>query len=201
MRLDLSGVRAHEPTAVADEPRQAAVLAGAVSRPDGDRLLFIRRSDNLGQHPGQMGFPGGGREPSDADLYATALREADEEIGLRRAEADVVGRLDDIRTVSEYAVRPFVGYVPDREYVPDGREVAEVVALPVAGLADLENYESERRDHPHYGEIRLHFFHVDGHTVWGATGRMLVQLLELATDWEMPPDVDRVVDPDADLPH
>jgi 8-oxo-dGTP pyrophosphatase MutT (NUDIX family) len=199
VRLDLTGVRAHDPAAVADEPRQAAVLAGVVSRVDGDYLLFIRRSDNLGQHPGQMGFPGGGREPSDADLRATALREADEEVGLRPEEADLVGYLDDVRTISEYAVRPFVGHVPDRRYVPDGREVAEVVALPVAGLVDRDNYESERRDHPHYGEIRLHFFHVDGYTVWGATGRMLVQLLELATDWEMPPEVDRVVDPDADI--
>jgi 8-oxo-dGTP pyrophosphatase MutT (NUDIX family) len=199
VRLDLSGVRAHEPSAVVNEPRQAAVLAGVLSRADGDHLLFIRRADNLGQHPGQMGFPGGGREPSDADLRATALREADEEIGLRRSEADLVGRLDDIRTVSEYAVRPYVGRVPDRTYVPDGREVAEVVALPVAGLADLDNYESERRDHPHYGEIRLHFFRVNGYTVWGATGRMLVQLLELATDWVMPSEVDRVVDPDADV--
>jgi len=199
VRLDLSGVAGHEPTAVDDEPRQAAVLAAAVSRSDGDRLLFIRRADHLGEHPGQMGFPGGGREPSDADLRATALREADEEIGLRADEAEVVGRLDDIRTVSEYAVRPFVGRVPDRSYVPDGREVAEVVTLPVAGLVDRENYESERRDHPHYGEIRLHFFHVDGYTVWGATGRMVVQLLELTTDWRAPATVDRVVDPDADI--
>ena len=63
-----------------------------------------------------------------------------------------------------------------------------------------DNYESERRDHPHYGEIRIHFFRVGGYTVWGATGRMLVQLLELTTGWEMPPEVDRVVDPDADFP-
>jgi 8-oxo-dGTP pyrophosphatase MutT (NUDIX family) len=199
VRLDLSDVRDHQPTAVGDEPRQAAVLAGVVSRAHGDHLLFIRRADNLGQHPGQMGFPGGGREPSDTDLRATALREADEEIGLRPTEPELVGHLDDIRTVSEYAVRPYVGRVPDRRYVPDGREVAEVVTLPVTELADLDNYESERRNHPHYGEIRLHFFNVDGYTVWGATGRMLVQLLELATDWEMPPEVDRVVDPDADV--
>jgi 8-oxo-dGTP pyrophosphatase MutT (NUDIX family) len=198
VRLDLSGVAAHDPAEVDDEPRQAAVLAAAVSRADGDYLLFIRRADHLGEHPGQMGFPGGGREPSDAGLRVTALREADEEIGLRADEAEVAGRLDDVRTVSEYAVRPFVGRVPDRTYVPDGREVAEVVALPVAGLVDRENYESERRNHPHYGEVRLHFFHVDGYTVWGATGRMVVQLLELTTGWQTPATVDRVIDPDTD---
>lgn len=147
-----------------------------------------------------MSFPGGGREPSDADLEETARREANEEIGLTPDEIEIVGRLDDIPTVSDYAVRPFVSRIPDRAYVPDEREVAEIAVLPVAGLTDLDNYESERRDHPYYGEIRLHFFHVDGYTVWGATGRMLVQLLELATDWEIPPEVDRVVDPDADFP-
>jgi hypothetical protein len=123
-----------------------------------------------------------------------------EEVGLRPEETDVVGRLDDIHTVTRYSVRPFVARVADREYTPGDEEVAEVVVLPVAALTDLANYDSERRDHPYYGEIRLHFFRVDGYTVWGATGRMLVQFLELATDWEMPPEVDRVVDPDAELP-
>ncbi|MFB6080879.1 MAG: CoA pyrophosphatase [Haloferacaceae archaeon] len=200
MRLDLDGVCAHEPVEVADAERRAGVLAPVVDRADADHLLFTKRADHLGEHPGQMSFPGGGREPSDADLTATALREANEEIGLRPEEVEVVGRLDDVRTVSEYAVRPFVGRIPDRAYDPDLREVAEIAVLPVAGLTDLDNYESERRDHPTYGDVRLHFFRVGGYTVWGATARMLVQLLELTTDWRIPPEVDRVVDPDADLP-
>jgi 8-oxo-dGTP pyrophosphatase MutT (NUDIX family) len=147
-----------------------------------------------------MSFPGGGREPSDRALEATARREANEEIGLRSEEIELAGTLDDVPTISNYAVRPFVARVPDREYVPDEREVADIAVLPVADLTDLSNYESERRDHPSHGDIRLHFFHVGGYTVWGATGRMLVQLLELATDWTMPPSADRVVDPDADFP-
>jgi 8-oxo-dGTP pyrophosphatase MutT (NUDIX family) len=198
--MDLSGVTRQTPATVADAERQAAVVAPVLERDGTPHLLFTKRADHLGEHPGQMSFPGGGREPSDADLTATALREAHEEIGLDPTEADVVGRLDDIQTVTSYSVRPFVARVPDRPYSPDEREVAEIVVLSVADLTDRENYESERRDHPHYGDIRLHFFHVDGYTVWGATGRMLVQLLELTTDWRMPAEVDRVVDPDADLP-
>jgi len=198
--MDLSALARHTPRTVEDAEREAAVVAPVVARGDDDALLFTKRADHLGQHPGQMSFPGGGREPSDEDLEATARREANEEIGLRSDEIEVVGCLDDIPTVSDYSVRPFVSRVPDREYVPDEREVAEIAVLPVAALTDLDNYESERRDHPYYGDIRLHFFHVGGYTVWGATGRMLVQLLELTTDWEMPPEVDRVVDPDAEYP-
>ena len=200
MRMNLDAVGRHTPRAIDDAEREAAVVAPVVDRSGSDALLFTKRADHLGEHAGQMSFPGGGHEPSDADLEATARREANEEIGLRDAEIDVAGRLDDISTVSEYAVRPFVSRIPHREYVPDEREVAEIALLSVAELTDRSNYESERRDHPHYGDIRLHFFHVDGYTVWGATGRMLVQLLELATDWEMPAEVDRVVDPEADFP-
>jgi 8-oxo-dGTP pyrophosphatase MutT (NUDIX family) len=198
--MDLSGVTGRVPETVSDPPRQAAVLAPVIQRGGEEFLLFTKRADHLGEHPGQMSFPGGGREPSDDTLETTALREAREEIGLQPAEVTIEGQLDDILTITDYAVRPFVGRIPDREYVPDEREVAEIAVLSVGQLTELDNYESERREHPRFGDIRLHFFHVDGYTVWGATGRMLVQLLELTTDWRAPPDVDRVVDPDADLP-
>lgn len=198
--MDLSGVRRHEPTTVNDQEREAAVIAPVVDRDAEPHLLFTKRADHLSDHPGQMSFPGGGREPEDGDLWATALREADEEIGLTSPEVEQVGRLDDIRTVTRYSVRPFVAEIPDRDYEPGDEEVAEIAILPLSGITDLTNYESERRDHPYYGEIRLHFFYVDGYTVWGATARMLVQFLDLATEWEMPTDVDRVVDPDADFP-
>ncbi|MFC7128920.1 NUDIX hydrolase [Haloferax chudinovii] len=197
--MDLAGVSRHEPVTV-DAGRRAAVIAPVLFRDERPHILFTKRADHLGEHPGQMSFPGGGREPSDADLRATALRESNEEIGLRAEETAFHGRLDDILTVTDYAVSPFVAAVPDRAYEPDQREVAEIAVLAVDDLTDRANYESERRDHPQYGEIRLHFFHVDGYTVWGATGRMLVQLLELTTDWRVPEEVDRVVDPDADYP-
>jgi len=228
--MDLSRVAAHEPVPVTDEEREASVLVGIVERatrggaidgrdggvaggrdsetppPPGDEaptephLLFILRADDVGEHAGQMSFPGGGTEPRDSDRLATALRECREEVGMETENAEAVGRLDDIRTVSRYAVRPFVARVPDQAFVPDGTEAVEAVLLPVAALTDTDNYDSERRDHPHYGEIRLHYFRVDGYVVWGATARILAQFLELATDWQVPPEPDRVVDADADFP-
>ena len=198
--MDLTGVGRHKPSELADPEREAAVLAPVIRQGDREAILFTKRSEQLGDHPGQMSFPGGSREPEDADLEATALREAHEEIGLAPTEATVVGAIDDIETVTRYIVRPYVGVIPDRPYTLDEYEVAEIVRLDVAALTDRTNYESEHRDHPEYGPIRIHFFHVDGYTVWGATGRMLAQLLELTTDWEIPPEVDRVADPDAELP-
>lgn len=198
--MELSGLGGYEPTTVADAERWASVLAPVVDRDGEPSLLFIKRAEHLGSHPGQMAFPGGGHEPSDPDLEGTALREAWEEIGLRESEPAIVGQLDDTTTTSGYAIRPFVAEVPDRTYEPDEREVAEIATLPVSELTDPANYESERRERPEVGDVRLHYFHVGDYTVWGATGRMLVQLLELTTDWQAPESVDRVVEPEAEFP-
>jgi len=197
--MNLDPVAGHDPDAVEGKERRAAVLVPIVDRPDGLHIVFIKRSD-YGDHARQMALPGGGREPEDDDLLDTALREAYEEVGIDPETADYVGRLDDIETVTGYAVTPFVGRVPDTDFVPHEHEVDEIAVLPLAALTDRENYEAERRDHPYYGEMRVHYFRVDGYTVWGATGRILVQFLELATDWEEPEEPDRVVEPDADFP-
>ncbi|MDQ2049322.1 CoA pyrophosphatase [Natronolimnohabitans sp. A-GB9] len=189
--MTLKPVAEHDPIEIDDQDHDAAVLAPIIERDGEDHLLFTRRADHLGEHPGQMSFPGGGAEPVDDDILETALREANEEIGLEPHEVEVVGQLDDIRTITEYAVTPFVGRAPDREYIGDGSEVAEIVVLPLSGLLDPANYEYERRDHPYYGDIVIHYFHVDGYTVWGATGRILVQLLELTTEFEAPERVER----------
>ena len=198
--MDLTRLSGHAPTEVTDEEREAAVLAPVVTRDEQPHLMFVKRSADLSSHAGQMAFPGGGREPTDADLRETALREAREEAGVDPTQTEVVGRLDDIRTTSRYSVRPYVARVPDREYVPDMTEVTEVAVLAVEDLTDRSNYDSERRDHHYYGDIRLHYFRVDGYVVWGATARILAQLLELTTDWTVPEEPDRHVEPDADFP-
>lgn len=187
MRLDLTPLAGYDATCiVADPDEQAAVLAPVIARPDGDYLLFTERSPDLEQHAGEMSFPGGGRDPDDANLRETALREADEEIGLNPGEADVIGRLDDVPGPFGHVIRPYVARVPDREYVPDGREIIETVVLSVDDLIDPVNYREEVRDHPERGRVTVPYFEVDGALVWGLTGVMLSTLLERTTDWEPP---------------
>lgn len=198
--MDLGPIREYDPVELDGDVQEASVLLPVVDPPTGPHLLFTKRAEHLKDHPGQMSFPGGGREPEDADRVETALREANEEIGLRPEEAQLHGRLDDFQTISEYVVRPFVGTIPDRSYTPNDGEVAEITVLALSELIDHSNYDSECRDHPRYGEIQLHFFRVDGYTVWGATANILVQFLELATDWTPPSELDCATGHGTDLP-
>jgi 8-oxo-dGTP pyrophosphatase MutT (NUDIX family) len=185
-QLDMEAIADWTPRRVDGETDRAAILIPVVERSETPALLFTKRADHLGEHPGQMSFPGGGRELRDTDLEATALRECHEEIGLRSEEVSLVGRLDDIQTITDYAVTPFVGRIPDRPYEPDHTEVAEVVTLPLEGLLEPTNYEAETRSHPHVGEVTVPYFHTEGYTVWGATARILIQFLKLSLGWAPP---------------
>lgn len=176
MEIDFDRVSRYEPS-TATGGRPASVLVPVVDTEPS--LVFTKRAEELPDHPGQMSFPGGRREPGDRSRLATACREADEEIGLAADELAVAGRLDDIRTVTDFTVRPYVVRVPDREYEPTSPEVAAVAVLPVAALTDPGNYTVETRE-----DRRIEYFRVDGYTVWGATARILGRLLVLTTDWE-----------------
>ncbi len=182
--MDLAPVADWEPSRIGDPERAAAVLV-PVTEP-GTELVFIRRSSTLAEHPGEMSFPGGNVERRDRNREATAIRESGEEVGLRPAEITTVGRLDDVQTVSGYTVSPFVATVPNRDYGPGDDEVAEVVRLAVGDLADPANHTFEPREHPGFGTVPCHHFHVGDRTIWGATARMLVQLLRLGTEWSVP---------------
>lgn len=165
--------------------RRAAVLIPVIDTAGRIQLLFTKRAEWLTRHPGQMSFPGGTREPTDADSFETALREAREEVGIRSNETNLVGRLSDIRTISGFAVTPIVAQVPDRAYEPDGGEIVEAVVLPLEEFLDPDNFERKWRPGPSGVKEPVEFFYVDGYTVWGATGRLVAQLLEQTTDWSL----------------
>lgn len=162
-------------------PARAAVLIALVLR---DRLtvLLTRRTDHLRHHAGQISFPGGRAEPCDADAAATALREAQEEVGLAPGEADVIGLLPDYTTVTHFVVTPVVALVaPDFTLRPDPFEVEEVFEVPLAFLMDPAHHE--RRGIEMAGATR-EFFSMPWsgadalgaarrYFIWGATAAML----------------------------
>lgn len=159
--------------------KESAVLVPVYEEDDEPGLLFTKRSDDLPRHAGQVSFPGGRREDGDGTLLDTALRELHEEVGLPSGYVDVVGRFDDVRTTTGYRITPFVGGVPrDFEYVKQETEVAELIFAPVAELAEPSVHERRRK-----GGYKLHYFHYEGYTIWGATAEILVDFLDSVGLW------------------
>jgi 8-oxo-dGTP pyrophosphatase MutT (NUDIX family) len=145
---------------------------------DAGRLhaVFTKRRDDLRRHPGEVSFPGGRRDPEDASLVETALREAEEEIGLAREHVEVVGALQPTPTfVTNYSIYPFVGIIePGHVWKPSAGEVAEVLELSIADLrAGYGRRRLLRRGIP----FRTDVYVVGEVLIWGATARMLGDLL------------------------
>jgi 8-oxo-dGTP pyrophosphatase MutT (NUDIX family) len=139
--------------------------------------VFTKRQDDLRRHPGEISFPGGRYDEGEPDLRATALREANEEIGLPEDAVDVVGALQPTSTIATgYAVYPFVGLIAaGRTWTPSAGEVAEVLELPLdALLAGYARRRLIRRGMP----IRTDTYLVGDHLIWGATARILADLFD-----------------------
>jgi 8-oxo-dGTP pyrophosphatase MutT (NUDIX family) len=156
----------------------AAVLVPLYGWPERAGLLFTERRANLRRHAGEISFPGGRQDDSDPDLAATALREAEEEIALEPAAVEIAGALPPASTfVTGYRIHPFVGQIPDPAELdlrPSPDEVETVLTFSLELLR--EGYEMRRlvrRGVP----IHTPTYEVEGHLIWGATARILGDLL------------------------
>jgi len=167
----------------------AAVLVPIVEREAELTVLLTRRTDHLDDHAGQIAFPGGRIEASDADPGAAALREAEEETGLPPARVRLIGQLDTYVTRTGFEVVPMVGLVaPPFAIEPDSFEVAEVFEVPLGFFLAPEN--RERHSRVYQGKERQFYaFPYGDYYVWGATAGMLVNLAEVLN-----PDPDRVAE-------
>jgi len=154
----------------------AAVLIPVIAHPPGLTVLFTQRTPHLRSHSGQVSFPGGRAEPGDASAEFTALRETEEEIGLRPSAVEVLGRLPDYRTRTGYRVTPVVGLLtPPLAFTPDPNEVAEIFEVPLAFLLDERN--RQRRTREFQGQqVGYYVFEYGEKVIWGATAGMLVNL-------------------------
>jgi 8-oxo-dGTP pyrophosphatase MutT (NUDIX family) len=181
--LDPSRVRqalaSHPARSVENEAlRPAAVLLPLYVRNGVDHVLFTRRTEILNHHSGEISFPGGGRHPEDPDLKATALRETEEEMGIRPADVSVLGRLDDFVSIHGYRVTPFVGTFPwPYPFRVNDREISEVIEVPLADLTDPAVFRKE--DWRHKGRLHpVYFYTVGRHEIWGLTAAILRQFLQ-----------------------
>ena len=158
--------------------RCAAVLLPLTFVQDEWHVLFTRRTDRVESHKGQVSFPGGACDEGETTPEETALREAEEEIGMHPADVNVLGKLSQMITVSSFRVSPIVGVIPHPyAFKVSGFEVGRVFTIPLLWLANKKNYwefslkESER------SLIAYHPY--DGELLWGATARMTVNFLKV----------------------
>lgn len=163
------------------ESRPAAVLIPLYQAGGVWHVLFTQRTHLVETHKGQVSFPGGRVDPEDSDRVATALRETEEEIGLRREDVTVLGQLDELLTVTQYRVTPVVGVFPwPYRFVISEAELSEVFGVPLAWLADPQNLEIQYREPLVPGpKVPVYYLHYEHYTIWGATARMLINLLDV----------------------
>ena len=165
----------------------SAVLIALVDGDDGPEVLLTRRAAHLRNHHGEISFPGGRLDPGETPVDA-AIREAHEEVALPPAVVEVVGELDHLNTVgSRSYIVPIVARLAGRPSLrPAQDEVDRILFVPLAELRRPDTYREERWGVPPT-DRPIHFFELEDETVWGATARMLAQLLSLAHGTEPPP--------------
>ena len=153
--------------------RTAAVLVPVLDKLEPEILLTVR-SELLLQHPGQVSFPGGSVDQTDRSAVSTALREAEEEIGLDFSQVSPLGFLDRVDTISDYRVLPVVGLVRSSfVWKPDLREVSEVFTIPLKLAIDHRQYSHQTVNHEGKNVV-ISSLHWQGHKIWGITAAILL---------------------------
>jgi 8-oxo-dGTP pyrophosphatase MutT (NUDIX family) len=157
----------------------AAVLVPLFRKGKDCHILFTKRTDQVKHHKGEISFPGGVFDKEDSDLEKTALREASEEIGLKETDVRIIGVLDDIVTVTEFIVTPFVGLIPyPYPFKLSPVEIAELIEVPLSVL--LRKDSCSEREIFRMGRTEIvDAFQYGDHVIWGATARILKQFLGL----------------------
>ncbi len=160
----------------------SAVLLPLYNKQGQYHILLIKRTEKVREHKGQISFPGGNRDKGDDTLLATALRECAEEIGLRSADVDVLGELDDeVTTTSNYIVSPFVATIPwPYQLQLNQEEVDEIIEVPIPALLDKDCLHTDTETLN--GEVvDSCTYHYQERVIWGATARILNRFLDIFT--------------------
>ena len=175
----LQQVLSRSPKQTLDDPSlsPAGVMVLLYAKNGEQCVLLNKRSEFVEEHKGEISFPGGRKDGRDQTLLDTALRETYEEMGIRPQDVEVLGELDEVATLSNYAISPFVGTIPPSyRFKPSEYEVAEVIEIPIAWLRSRENLRDEVRL-VEGALIHSLAFAYQGHLVFGATANILKGLL------------------------
>lgn len=180
-QLEMASMGRGERWEIREDHRKSGVLALFYPWEEQLHLVFMKRTQDGNVHSGQISFPGGKMEPTDANATATALREAEEELNIPQTEVQVLGKLTELYIPpSNFMVYPTVGFLPRRpHFLPSLQEVAQIIEVPLGQLLDPQQPQlvshlvrpEMKRDVPAY--------YIQGHVIWGATGMMLHELLAI----------------------
>lgn len=171
------------PVAASEPPppglRSAGVLVPLRDAGGEITVTLARRTERVPHHKGQICFPGGSRDPGDRDLLATALREAEEELGIRGKDVELLGSMDPVPTVTGFCIQPFVARIPrGARFHLEPFEVAETFDAPLSVFTDFTRYRAAETTF--LGKpYMVYFLDYDRYTIWGATARILHSLAEL----------------------
>jgi 8-oxo-dGTP pyrophosphatase MutT (NUDIX family) len=170
------------PASMFQEPAlNAAVLVPLLKRDFNWHILFTRRTSSLPEHSGQVAFPGGRSDPEDTSPEITALREAGEEINLSAGDVRILGKMCELRTITNYCVTPIIGVIPwPYEFHLAREEVSRVFTIPLEWLADPVNHEIQYRElPPPYSPIPVIYFKLyDDELLWGVSAEITLNFLK-----------------------
>lgn len=188
----ITALRSRAPRTLGEEHmRPAAVLVPIQERADGDYLVLTQRTETVNSHKGQVAFPGGRIDSHDSGALAAALRESHEEIGIEPRHVRILGQLDQVTAGYNYVVTPFVGVIPfPYEFRLNPAETTAVFSVPISALLEPGCFRAESRSYSSSRPGPIYHFHYQSWDIWGATARIISQLLEIAYGFETQREAD-----------
>lgn len=182
LKLVRDRLNSYVPKTIKDVDWACAGVLIPILEKEGDLfILLTKRTEEVNVHKGEVSFPGGMCEATDKDTMTTALRECEEEVGIDRRDIEVIGRLDDTRTITGFLITPYVGLVPyPYPFKTNPKEVSYLIFLPFNELlkADPSFEQAEHMNRIH----RVPAIYYNGDKIWGATCRMLLRLRDIVTN-------------------
>ena len=176
------GLKVYQPQYNLNFRRKASVLIPLLEIGGEIFVLFTKRAKHLRSHPGQVSFPGGKEDNQDSNSLDTALRETHEEIGLNPEKVEILGRLDQIISLYNYLVTPFVGLISS-DFIPNpNRDEIEIVfKVPLSFFMNSKKHWSEEYESSS-AKVLIHHFDFDRFDIWGLTAKLVLRLLEIGLD-------------------